>query len=159
MNRDPFPATMSCLQYGNSCPSCQQVCLVSDPDGEKVFTGVTFLSLFSKYLSSNPVVKEESLKPPLHYSNLFTCDIYGKRYTSRGPVIAHKIWKHSQPALNICQECPICKKTLNFVRTARDLGAHINWHFKEERKIQCDKCPSSFYKNQHLNRHKKAKHT
>ena len=108
---------------------------------------------------SLPVVKEESLKPQLHYSNLFTCDICGKRYTSRGPVVAHKIWKHSEPALKICQECPICKKTLTFVRTARDLGAHINWHFKEERKIQCDKCPSSFYKNQHLNRHKKAKHS
>ena len=50
LKRDPL--TISCLQYGNSGPSCQQVCLVSDPDGEKVFTGVTFLSLFSKYLSS-----------------------------------------------------------------------------------------------------------
>ena len=50
LKRDPL--TISCLQYGNSGPSCQQVCLVSDPGGEKVFTGVTFLSLFSKYLSS-----------------------------------------------------------------------------------------------------------
>ena len=55
LKRDSLPAISSCLHYGNTGPSCQQVCLVSDqPDsaGEKVYTGVTFLSIFSKLLSS-----------------------------------------------------------------------------------------------------------
>ena len=54
LKRDLLPTLVSSLRYGNSGPSCQQVCLVSDcsdSGGEKIFTGVAFLSLFSNYLS------------------------------------------------------------------------------------------------------------
>ena len=47
-----FLSPLSCLKYGLSGVSCQQVCLVSDPGGEKIFVGITFLRLFSKNLST-----------------------------------------------------------------------------------------------------------
>jgi len=298
LSRDPFPATISCLHYGNSGPSCEQVCLISEPDGEKVFTGVTFLSLFSKYLSSLlkenqaqsdvptiilpvPVsilkqllnflctgeavckdiedvfslgkaaevlgisnedwkietqfkvegiknldrykngsqfkssalcsqvekegtsVKPHSHNPDLRIEEAFSlgkyadvkgifnedwkidtefrgenarlsalnpcltvfnegtlpeCNVCGKRYTSRGVLIAHYIFKHSQPSPIICKECPICKKTVKYVKKCTDLGEHINQHLKEERKFHCDKCGRSFHTSRSLTRHIKSQH-
>jgi len=278
---DFFPAAMSCLQYGNSGPSCEQVCLVSEPDGEKVFTGVTFLSLFSKYLSSLlkdnltqsdvPIIilpvpvsilkqllnllctgeavckdiedalsldkaahvlgisnedwkietqfKVESIKNLESYKNesqlkssdlcpqvvkegtsmgkyadvkgifnedliietelggenarlsalkpglplfkggtLPECSVCGKKYTSRGGLIAHYIFKHSQPSPIICKECPICKKTVKYVRNSTDLGEHINQHLKDEGNFHCDKCGRSFHKGRSLTRHMKWQH-
>jgi len=249
LKRDPLPATLSCLQYGNTGSSCQQVCLVSDPHGDKIFTGVVFLSLFSKYLSS--LLKNDQaqmdevptiiLPVPVHILKLllgllstggavcsdvedafslgkaaeilgistnedwkietkfkgdatlkegqlridnmlslgikakqdylpaeetskysqkrFKCDICGQSFTSRGTLIAHNIFKHSQSTPIICQECPICKKTVKHVRKVHDLGFHINQHLQEERRYRCDKCPVTFYKSQHLKRHKEAKHS
>jgi len=248
LKRDPLPATLSCLQYGNTGSSCQQVCLVSDPHGDKIFTGVAFLSLFSKYLSSllkndqgqiddvptiilpvpvhilklllsllstgeavcsdiedsfslgkaadilgisnedwkietnfrgDDELKERQLRientlslrtsakqdyipaeeTSKYSSKRFKCDICGKSYTTKGPLIAHNIFKHSQPTPIICQECPICKKTVKHVRKVIELGQHINQHLKEERRFGCDKCPVTFYKRQHLKKHKEAKHS
>ena len=102
------------------------------------------------------VVEEGTSK---YSSRRFSCEICGKSYTSRGPLIAHNIFKHSQSSPFICQECPICKKTVKYVKKVGDLGIHINQHLKEERKYWCDKCPVTFYKSQHLKRHKEAKHT
>ena len=47
-----LPYVLPSLYYGNSGPSCQQVSFVSEQDGQTVCTGVSFISLFSKYLAS-----------------------------------------------------------------------------------------------------------
>jgi len=47
-----LPFVLPSLHYGNSGPSCQQVCFVSEQDGQTVCTGVSFISLFSKHLAS-----------------------------------------------------------------------------------------------------------
>jgi len=52
--------TLACLQYGFSGPCIQQVCLVCEPSGDKIYTGVTFLTLFSKYLS-DMIIESQSL--------------------------------------------------------------------------------------------------
>jgi len=52
ISRQNLPYFLSSLQYANSGPSCQQVCLVSELDGQTVCTGVAFLSLFSDVFAS-----------------------------------------------------------------------------------------------------------
>ena len=52
ISRQNLPYFLSSLQYANSGPSCQQVCLVSELDGRTVCTGVAFLSLFSDVFAS-----------------------------------------------------------------------------------------------------------
>ena len=88
---------------------------------------------------SLPAVKGDTASNLQLESSKFSCEICGKSYTSRG--------------------VPICKKTVNFVKKATDLGDHINQHFKEERKFPCDNCPKSFLKDRHLATHMKIKHT
>ena len=51
-NHHDLPFVLPSLHYGNSGPSCQQVCFVSEKDGQTVYTGVSFISLFSRYLAS-----------------------------------------------------------------------------------------------------------
>jgi len=46
-----LPLLHDCLEYGVSGPSCQQAYLVSEYSGAKISVGVTFISLFSDYLS------------------------------------------------------------------------------------------------------------
>ena len=52
LEHDHHPCNLASLQYGSSGPSCQQVCLISEPDGQTSFIGLTFISLFSKDLAS-----------------------------------------------------------------------------------------------------------
>ena len=87
-----------------------------------------------------------------------SCDICGKSYVSKGSLIAHKIFKHSQPSPIICKECPICNKTLNHVRKLTDLGSHIDLHMENHRKFSCDLCHRKFSKNRDMIRHVQSLH-
>ena len=52
LQHDYHPCNLVILQNSSSVPSCQQVCLISEPDGQTSFIGLTFISFFSKDLSS-----------------------------------------------------------------------------------------------------------
>ena len=89
----------------------------------------------------------------------FLCDICGKSYYSKGSVMAHKLNLHSENSPVVHQECPICKKIFKWVKTASELGSHINQHIMNRRKYFCDLCPNSFIQRSHLVRHVKERHT
>ena len=52
LEHEHHPCNLASLKYGSCGPSCQQVCLISEPDGQTSFIGLTFISFFSKDLSS-----------------------------------------------------------------------------------------------------------
>ena len=104
-------------------------------------------------------LEEKGSKKPTSSIGAFLCDMCGKSYYSKGSVMAHKLFLHAENSPVVHQECPICKKKIKYVRTASDLGAHINQHIMNRRKYFCDLCPNSFKHKKHLNRHVREKHT
>jgi len=104
-------------------------------------------------------LKGKSVKKLTSSVETFLCDLCGKSYYSKGSVMAHKLFLHAESSPVVHQECPICKKKIKHVRTASDLGSHINQHLMNGRKYFCEFCSNSFIKRSHLIRHVMKMHT
>jgi len=112
------------------------------------------LKIFQSYS-----LKEKGVKKVTSSVETFLCDVCGKSYYSKGSVMAHKLFLHAENSPVVHQECPICKKKIKHVRTASDLGSHINQHLMNRRKYFCDMCSNSFIQRSHLIRHISKRHT
>jgi len=56
------PSLLSCLKYGKAGPSCQQVRLISEQDGQSCCIGLAFISIFSKNLATI-ISESQSVSP------------------------------------------------------------------------------------------------
>eukprot|EP00092_Neocalanus_flemingeri_P017186 GFUD01018587.1.p1 GENE.GFUD01018587.1~~GFUD01018587.1.p1 ORF type:complete len:442 (-),score=62.89 GFUD01018587.1:9-1334(-) len=175
------PSVVSYLHYGYTGPSCQQVCLVTEPDGQKTYTSVSFISLFSKQLATLlkdcqfqdevPTiivpVSVDILQKLLKFLSIGTVmcgDIenafsIGKAADVLG--ITHEDWKietfplkpvEVSAGYSVSHENHSECNIADIKIKGQDINANLK-HSKESRKFPCSLCKSSFKKMSHLNIH------
>eukprot|EP00092_Neocalanus_flemingeri_P041990 GFUD01045739.1.p1 GENE.GFUD01045739.1~~GFUD01045739.1.p1 ORF type:complete len:313 (+),score=49.48 GFUD01045739.1:62-1000(+) len=181
LNQTIGTSVISCLQYGIRGPSCQQVCLVTEPSGQKIFTGIPFISLFSKYLAT--ILKDSQFHAEVPTIIVpVRCHILQKlfEFLSKGTVVCGDIedafavgkaaeilgitpedWKieTSSLKLEVSEESYVSHEvhSTDTKNKWKDIDVNL-MHFKGRRKFPCGihNCKSSFQKMADLNRHMKT---
>eukprot|EP00092_Neocalanus_flemingeri_P019773 GFUD01021413.1.p1 GENE.GFUD01021413.1~~GFUD01021413.1.p1 ORF type:complete len:432 (+),score=83.40 GFUD01021413.1:55-1350(+) len=175
------PSVVSYLHYGNTGPSCQPVCLVTEPDGQKTYTGVSFISLFSKQLAT--LLKDCQFQDELPTIIVpVSVDIIQKllKFLSIGTVmcgdienafsigkaadvlgITHENWKietfplkpvEVSAGYSVSYENHSECNIADIKIEGQDINANLKYS-KESRKFLCSLCKASFKKMSHLNIH------
>ena len=87
-----------------------------------------------------------------------TCEDCGRKYTTRGALMAHRVFKHSSASSTTKKHCPICKKPVSIAISRGNLGHHINLHLEDGKRHHCNECSVSFYEKKSLVTHMRLKH-
>lgn len=81
------------------------------------------------------------------------CGLCGKQFSSLSGMRQHITKNHSQPLMHL--QCDICNKVM---ATAIGFKLHLYKAHNRQKPYQCNYCPKTFFKQEHLNCHEENFH-